>query len=227
QYHTLCEWRTTAEDSQTFPGVPGPRLRSEVSDREEAVQLHIRHLLASVELGEFQQEGESHDRTTCLAHQIHRGSARPAGGKYVVDDEHTAAGCDRIGVDLHGRSTVLQIIGLRDRLCRPFPHFARRYETCVSFHGHGRTEEETPSFQAHDVVHAALAIGGTHPEHGFPECLTAVEKRSDVLEEDSGAGEVRDLANVLAEQLGTVHVFDVCGSVDHVRCDLLWQAVPP
>src|SRR5699024_12242990 len=77
--------------------------------------------------------------------------------------------------------------------------------------------EETSSFQTDDVVHTALAIGSTQSEHGFSERLTAVEKRGDVLEEDSGAGEVRDLANVLAEQLGTVHVFDVCGSVDHVR----------
>ena len=55
--------------------------------------------LAAVEEGEFDHEGGADDFRLLLLREFQTGFHRAAGGQQVVDEQHTIAGGDGVGVD--------------------------------------------------------------------------------------------------------------------------------
>lgn len=66
---------------------------------DEAVNIQLAKALAALEIGEFYKESVSFDRGAEAFEQATRCAGGTAGGKQVVDDEHTMTVTDGILVD--------------------------------------------------------------------------------------------------------------------------------
>jgi len=62
------------------------------------------------------EHGHTNDFCPEFLHETDRGGGRPAGGKNVIDDEHTVTWTYTVAVHLEGIGPVLEFVGLPDDL---------------------------------------------------------------------------------------------------------------
>src|SRR3954453_1238486 len=83
---------------------------------------------AALEEGQLDDEGAGDDLGAGPLDQVAAGTHGAAGGQDVVDQEDTAAGAERVGVDLEAVVAVFELVVERDRGIRKLARLADRHE---------------------------------------------------------------------------------------------------
>src|SRR4029077_31761 len=94
---------------------------------------------------------------------------------------------------------VLESIVDAKSLPRQLPGLPDRDETDAELPGDRRSEHEPPGLDAEDLVGRALPEGLRHRDNSLMEGRGRRQERGDVAEEDPRRGEIRDIADELAE----------------------------
>ncbi len=166
---------------------------------------------------EFDEDGDARDFDLGgLADELDAGFECAAGGEEVVDDEYAFGLGEGIGVDLKAVSAVFK--GVLDAVhgAGEFAGLADGHEAGRERLGHGDAEDESPGFGADDHVHAHAAVGVGHEFHGEGEALAVGKEGREVLEDDAGLGEVRDVDDECAEFVHGAGLPGGCGEASVV-----------
>lgn len=150
-------------------------------------------MLSAVEVFEFDEEGGGDDLGIEGFEELDGSSCRAACGEKVIDEEDFFAGFDGIGVDFDGVFAVFEGVGHGVDGPGEFAFFTDGDEAGVEDLGDSGGEDEAAGVDADDFVDF-FALGGIGKElkGGFEEGGVS-EDGGDVLEEDSGLGEIGDV----------------------------------
>src|SRR5439155_25056034 len=117
----------------------------------------------------------------------------------VVVDEHARAAGDRVAMDLERVDAVLEDVLDRVRLPWQLARLARRYEAGADPLRDGTAEDEAACLRGRDQRYLALARVVGQRVDRMGQGRRVEQERRDVLENDSGLREVRDVADVFAQ----------------------------
>src|SRR5258706_15965653 len=84
----------------------------------------IGEALSAGQLLQLDQDLDADDLAAELANQANRGGRRAACRQYIIDDQHLLAGLDGVGVHLELVGSVLELVGVADRVPRKLPDLA-------------------------------------------------------------------------------------------------------
>src|SRR6266704_1096439 len=189
------------------PATAGGRGAAPVHDRrslvpDQAEELVALDQFASTEEAELDQGGDADHLAAEPLHQAGRGARGPAGGQYVVDDQHALARRDRVRVDLEGGGPVLEAVLLRLHGGGQFAGLADGHEAGSEVVGDRRGQDEPPGLDAeHAVDVAASEVDDRLIDHRREGDLVR-QQRGDVLEDDALLREIRDVTDQGAEAVG-------------------------
>ncbi len=90
---------------------------------------------------------------------------------------------------------VLEGVRLRDPGCREPPLLTNQRETGAEVISHGATEDESARFNAGNDFDPTIDMRLCHGRHRRGECRGIAEQERDVLEDDAGAGKIRNVSD--------------------------------
>src|SRR4029079_5293846 len=119
----------------------------------------------------------------------------PAGREEVVDDQHAGAGLHGVLVHLEGRRSIFEVVFDADHVPGQLAELTDRYHPDRELVSDRRREDEPSRFHADDDVDLLISDLREQPVDRGSERLAVLEKRGDVLEEDSRFRKVWDVAD--------------------------------
>ena len=140
--------------------------------------------------------------TTCAPRRSARSAAAfavPPGRQHVVHDQDALALAERVRVHLETVLPVLEPVGHALGRARQLAGLARRDDADVELAREHRAEEKPARLDAEHLLGARAAKRLRHRAGRRGERLGRREQRRHVAKEDSGAREVRHVADVRAE----------------------------
>ena len=162
---------------------------------------------------EFNEKVESGDFASQLANEGHRRGRRTPGGQQVVHDQHPFSHTNRIAMDGKGVRTVLEAVFDFKIVGRQFAGLPDWNKPGVQPVRQYPAENEPARFDTDDFCDPlSLIVGGQFTDNRR-QGLGVFKQRGDIVEENTGLGEVGDLANEgvivdgrhRSEQVGLCH----------------------
>src|SRR6266576_2910135 len=158
-------------------------------------------LVAALESGELDEEGETDDLTLELLHELDRAGHRSTGREEIVDDEHPRARFDRVPVHLESRRAVLEVVLDAHHIPRQLAELSHRDEANAELVRDRRREDEPPRLHPHDDIDLLRADLREEPVDRGREGVSILEQRGDVFEKDPGLWKVGNVADLAREVL--------------------------
>ncbi len=160
-----------------------------------------RDLGAPAERRQLEHHRRHRDLGAAGDQQVACGGDGAAGGQDVVDDDDPATGeVDAVGRDLQRRRAVLQGVGLAVHRRGQLAALADGQHADAQPVGHRTAEQETPGVDTGHQVGALGDLGQRRGDHG--ETVGVGQHGREVLELDTGLGEVGDLAGQRRDDVG-------------------------
>lgn len=156
---------------------------------------------AAVEEAEFDEEGGFEDFRAHFLQEHRRGFGGAPGGQEVVNEQDARAGFHGVGVDGDGGFAVFEGVALFVGVEGELAFLAHGHEAGVELDRGGGSEDEPAGVNADNGVHVAALEAGGEQINGAAEQAGVGQDGGDVLELDAGFGEVRDVADGVAEVL--------------------------
>ena len=116
----------------------------------------------------------------------HAATAVPPVARDVVDEQHSGAARDVVGMDLDGRRTVLEVVAQRRGASGQLPRLAHRDEADAERMRESSTDDEPACLHPGDELDVAMA--GSHVGDDRSERRGVGQQRGDVLKRTPGAG---------------------------------------
>lgn len=160
---------------------------------------------AAAEEGEFDEEGDADEVRAELVEEFDGGGGGATGGEEVIDEEDFFAGGDGVFVEFDDGFAVFEGVGDLAGFPGEFAFFADGDEAGAEAVGDGGGEDEAAGIDADDFVDFDAACGIAEEGDGVAEEGGIGEDGGDVFEDDSGFGEVDDIADGGAEEGGVWH----------------------
>src|SRR5581483_440450 len=145
---------------------------------------------------ELDDEREADDLPPELLDELDRRLRRATGREDVVVDQHALPGDDRVGVHLQRVEPVLERVLRRHRPPRKLSRLACGNEPAAEPAGERAAGDVAARLGAEDEIRLLRLRPLRDPLHRLLERFGVGEQRHDVLEDDSGLREVRDVADL-------------------------------
>ena len=169
--------------------------------------------LSTLKAPEFHEKVEPGDLPSQLSHERHRCGSRAPCGQQVIHDQHPFPHSNRIAVDDKGVRSVLEAVFDFETVGGQFPWFPDWNEPGVQPVRQDPPENEPARFNADNFGNVLSLIVGGQFIDDRREGAGVFEQRGDVVEENTGLGEIGDFANEgviiesghRSEQVGLCH----------------------
>src|SRR5207244_11508578 len=116
-----------------------------------------------------------------------------AGGEHVVDDEDRVAGLEGVEVNLELSRPVFELILEGFGMPRELAGLAHGHQTGAQAVGHGRGDDEPARLDGDDLVDVTAGDVVGDGVDSEPEGIDGPEQRRQVLEDDAGRRNIRDI----------------------------------
>ncbi len=146
---------------------------------------------AAVEGGQFDDEVDVDLLGVELGHELVGGGHGATGGEHVVVEHDDVVLGNSVAVDLDNVLTILFVIGGRDGVGREFARLTAGHESGSQFKGQNGTADEAAALDAHYLGYAFVAIKLGEVPADNVEGAGILERRGEVLEDDSLLGKSR------------------------------------
>src|SRR5438128_3439513 len=164
---------------------------------DQGLDLAAFELFAPFERAQLQQKGQPDDLPAELAHQVDRRGGRSAGREQVVHDKHPLAHRNRVPVHRQRVGAILQIILDLEDVGRQLAGSPDRHEAGVELKRQRSAQDKPARLDADDLGHVAVPVERGEVSDDAAERPAVLEQRRDVIEQDPGFGEIRNLTNEL------------------------------
>src|SRR3990172_6046151 len=171
---------------------------------------HAFELSASVEEGELDEHRDPHHMGAQVVEESNGGGGGSPGGDHVVDHQDPISRPSGVAVDLQSISPILERVLLSNYCARQLSRLAHGDESGSKQSGRRSGKGEAACLNAGDVGYLAGQKGIDKPMDERPQRHGVGKDRRDVLEHDSGLGEVRYLADQTGELFHEVK--STCGA---------------
>ncbi len=152
--------------------------------------------LASLEVAQFNQEGQLDNARPALLDQLDRGFHRPAGRQQIVHKQHLRPLLQRILMHLQGVLSVFQRVVRLVRLVGELAFLPDRNDPDPQFAGEGGPHNQPARFNGDDRVRQlALMPDGQRPDR-LTEGRPVPQERRDVAEQNPFLGKIRNVTNI-------------------------------
>jgi len=158
--------------------------------------------VAPVQSEQLNQDRHTDNARAGAFYKFAAGFERASRGKEIIHDEDVLAEDERVGVDLEAVGAVFKVVGDAAGFARKLLGFADGDEAGGESLCNGGAEDESTRLGSDDDVHALAAIRVGHEFDGERKARRVGEERREVLKDDSGLGEVRDVADEFVERFG-------------------------
>lgn len=147
--------------------------------------------LPSVQTLEFNQKIKACDLSPQLANQLHRGRRRPAGCQQIIDDEDPLADRNRVPMDSQGTGSVFQVVFHFETISRELAWFPNRHKSGSEPGRQSPAENEPSRLDPDNLCNPLTSILDGEIVRDLLKRRRVLQQRGDVVEEDSGLGEIR------------------------------------
>ena len=117
------------------------------------------------------------------------------GSEHVVVEHHDIVGADSVAMNFDDIGTIFLCILLANSIGGELTGFAARHETGTEFECEDRTSDETTRFNAYDFGNTFIAVELRKIPADDMECTGIFKSCGKILEEDSFAGEILNVAD--------------------------------
>ena len=150
--------------------------------------------------GELDDAGRTPDVGADAAQQRDRRVHRPAGRQQVVEHDDALTLRNRIGLDLDRVGAVFERVFVADRGARQLVLLAHHGEAEPEPVGERRGDQEAARFDADQPVRFVARDRFRQRIHRRPPGARVLQQGGDVVKQDAGLREVRDLADMVLER---------------------------
>src|SRR2546423_5349643 len=156
---------------------------------------------AALEEGKSDHDSPPHDLPAELLGEVANGVRGAACCQDVVMHQDALSVRDRVGMELQGVFAVFERVGRAHGLPGQLPRPSCGHEPAPELVGKRRAENEPTRLRTEDHVWLARLDPAGEQVDGLSEGRLVAEQRHDVLEDDPGLREVRDVADLRNEVL--------------------------
>lgn len=166
---------------------------------DDAEDLVASEFLAAIEEREFDQEGEADDVSLKFFEEAPDSGGSSACCEEVVDDEDAFVGLDIFGVDFEGVEAVFEFVAFLESFVGEFAGFTDRYEADTEAVGKRSAKDKATGFDADDFADLHVFVMCGEQFDDMAEGSGVCEQGGDIFKQDTGFGEVRDIADVVED----------------------------
>src|SRR5439155_16529443 len=162
---------------------------------QNRVDVLARQLAAAVQSHQLDQECESVHLAAEAFHQVGGRARSPARSQEVVDDQHALPRANRVFMNLQRVAAVFELVAGADAPRRQLPRLAHRREAGPDAIRDRRAENEPAALDGDNDLDTLILERKGKRIDGRAEARWILQQRRDVVEENPGLGEVRNMTD--------------------------------